>query len=81
MSETRIGTAEDVEIRTEGLIPARRAYELARDGVLPAGVVIRIGRQVRFNLAALDRWLADGGAALPGGWRRQAAHTPDDQRH
>lgn len=38
-----------------------RAYELAR-GVLPLGVVVRIGRQVRFNEDALRQWAARGGS-------------------
>jgi phage terminase Nu1 subunit (DNA packaging protein) len=37
-----------------------RVYELART-VLPPGVVVRIGRQVRFDLRALREWLQKGG--------------------
>ncbi|HOC43247.1 MAG TPA: helix-turn-helix domain-containing protein [Thermoanaerobaculales bacterium] len=44
---------------------------MARNGDIPAGVAIRLGRQVRFDMDALERWLKSGGAALPGGWRRE----------
>jgi excisionase family DNA binding protein len=45
-----------------------RAYDLARARMLPG--VVRIGRQVRVDAAALDAWIAAGGEALDGGWRR-----------
>ncbi len=38
-----------------------RAYELARAGFFPPGVVVRIGRQVRVNEDALRAWIASGG--------------------
>lgn len=47
-----------------------RAYELARLRVLPDGVVVRLGRQLRFDEEALAEWIRSGGASLPGGWRR-----------
>lgn len=47
-------------------VPLPRVYELAR-GVLPAGVVVRIGRQVRFNGDALQKWIASGGTLLNNG--------------
>jgi excisionase family DNA binding protein len=51
-----------------------RVYELARDGLIP---VVRLGRQVRVEQDALRRWIASGGQALPGGWRRQSEdHVP-----
>ena len=46
-----------------------RVYELVRRGMLPH---VRVGRQVRIDPAALDAWIAAGGQALPGGWRRGA---------
>lgn len=39
-----------------------RVYQLARDKVLPPGVVVRIGRQVRFDCDALLRWIQGGGS-------------------
>lgn len=47
-----------------------RVYELARTGILPEGVVVRLGRQIRFDEDALIEWARAGGGCLPGGWRR-----------
>jgi excisionase family DNA binding protein len=44
-----------------------RAAELAREGVIP---VVRLGRQIRINPDDLNQFIANGGKALPGGWRR-----------
>lgn len=38
-----------------------RAYELARDGLLP---VVRLGRQVRVDPDVLAEWIRQGGATL-----------------
>jgi len=46
-----------------------RAAELARSGVMPG--VVRLGRQIRINPEALERFIESGGVALPGGWRRE----------
>ena len=49
-----------------------RVYELARlKIVVLLGVVVRFGRQLRFNLDALEQHIARGGTALPGGWRAE----------
>ena len=48
------------------LRPAR-VYQLAREGILPA---VHVGRQVRLEEQALRDWIARGGQALSGGWRR-----------
>jgi excisionase family DNA binding protein len=50
-------------------VPTPRVYALARQGILPC---VRLGRQLRFCQHALDRWIEEGGQALPGGWRRNA---------
>jgi len=39
-----------------------RAYELARLGILP---VVRLGRQIRVDPDALDRFIRSGGSARP----------------
>jgi hypothetical protein len=52
-----------------------RGYELAKR-VLPAGVVVRFGRQVRINVEALRTWESAGGAPLPGGWKREPEGRP-----
>lgn len=49
-----------------------RVYELVRQGILPLGVVVKLGRQIRINSERLREWIAGGGQALPGGWRREA---------
>ena len=49
-----------------------RIYELARAGALP---VVRLGRQIRVSGEALERWIEQGGYALPGGWRRGPAQA------
>lgn len=51
----------------------RRIYQLARDGLIPS---VRIGRQLRFDEDALRQWIAAGGQALPGGWRRRSPDCP-----
>ena len=45
-------------------IPKLRVYELARAGILPG--VVRLGRQVRFDPAALERFIEAGGVETPG---------------
>lgn len=52
-----------------------RVYALIRGGLLP---VVRLGRQIRISERALEEWIAHGGQALPGGWRRELA--TDDER-
>ena len=49
-------------------VPKARVYELVRLGLLPGGV--RIDRQLRLSADEVRNWIAGGGAALPGGWRR-----------
>ena len=46
-----------------------RFYELVRRGMVPA---VRLGRQVRVDAASLEAWIAAGGRALEGGWRRSS---------
>ena len=49
-----------------GFACARELYRLIREGVIPLGPVVRLGREVRVNREAFERWLAAGGSALPG---------------
>jgi excisionase family DNA binding protein len=44
-----------------------RVQELVRQGVLPH---FRLGRQIRIDRQQLQQFIARGGQALPGGWRR-----------
>lgn len=43
-------------------VSKQRIYEMARCGIFPAGVVVRLGRQVRFDEDALREWLRAGGS-------------------
>lgn len=45
-------------------------YKMAREGLIPS---IRIGRSVRFHPEQIEEWMRNGGQALEGGWRHQAA--------
>lgn len=49
---------------------AQGLRRLAREGLFPPGVLVRLGRRVYFSRLAFEAWLAAGGRALPGGWRR-----------
>lgn len=50
-------------------VSTSRAYALARSGTLPT---VRLGRQLRIDAERLEKWIADGGQALSGGWRQAA---------
>ncbi len=39
-----------------------RVYELVRRGFFPPGVVVRLGRQIRWDEDALRQWIARGGS-------------------
>lgn len=49
-----------------------RATNMAREGILPPGVVVKLGRQWRVHPERLREFIDAGGQALPGGWRREA---------
>ncbi|MGD0950428.1 MAG: helix-turn-helix domain-containing protein [Candidatus Binatia bacterium] len=53
-------------------VSVARVYELARTHMLPDGVVVHLGRQIRINSEGLEDWIKGGGQALAGGWRREA---------
>jgi excisionase family DNA binding protein len=46
-----------------------RCYELARTAQIP---VVKIGRPTRIDSERLTAFIREGGASLPGGWRREA---------
>ena len=52
-------------------VTLNRFYELVRQGIVPPGVVVRLGRQLRVHPERLEEFIARGGQALPGGWRRE----------
>lgn len=62
------------DLQEAGILPPSwskaRIYDAARQGLVPC---VRAGRQVLFDLDALERWAAEGGTTLAGGWRRRPA--------
>lgn len=65
---------ESVEYAAKRLnITEQRAYQLAREGILPDGVIVRLGRQIRIDPDKLEEFIKSGGQALPGGWRKEAS--------
>ncbi|MDT4898048.1 MAG: hypothetical protein QOH25_3125 [Acidobacteriota bacterium] len=45
-------------------VKPERVYEMARLGILPKGVVIKLGRQVRFDEERLCEWIQNGGKGI-----------------
>lgn len=78
-SPKRLLTVSEVAVEY-GFESTQKLYRLVREGVIPPGPVVRIGRQVRFNRGALERWLDAGGTALPGGWRREPLPPSETQQ-
>lgn len=39
-----------------------RAHTLTRNGILPPGVVVRIGGSIRVHRNRLEKWIEDGGS-------------------
>lgn len=70
MTTTELQSSE-YGARRLGVTPAR-FYELCRQKVLPLGVVVRLGRRIRVDPDALERFIAGGGQGLRGGWKRTA---------
>lgn len=54
------------EAAQELKVSSWRIYDLIRRGLLPPGVVVRLGRQLRIDRDALERWVAAGGQGLAG---------------
>lgn len=70
---TQITALAPVPVGAQRLgIPVKKAYDLISAQVIPAGVVVRVGRQLRFDMARLERWIEAGGSGYDGGWRREA---------
>ena len=47
--------------------PVERIYALAREGIIPS---VRLGRQLRFDRKAMEKFIENGGQALAGGWKK-----------
>jgi len=54
-------------------VRVERAYELAREGVLP---VVRLGRQIRIEPERFEAFIERGGQGTTSGKARQPAVTP-----
>ena len=48
----------------------QRIYEMIREGLLPPGVVVRLGRSILIDPGPLEEFIRTGGKALPGGWKK-----------
>ena len=72
-NEKRLGRAGDVSRLLD--VKPTRVYELANMGILPG--VVRLGRQLRFDLVKIENFIEQGGQALPGGWRRESGDHAD----
>jgi hypothetical protein len=68
MSEKQLQPAS-YGIRRTGL-PHAKFYACVREGIIPAGVIVRFGRSIYIDPDKLEEFLAAGGKAFPGGWRR-----------
>jgi hypothetical protein len=44
---------------------------MVREGLIPPGVVIRLGKRIRFNEPKFLEWLDAGGQGFAGGWKRE----------
>lgn len=53
-------------------VSTARATAMAREGILPPGVAVRLGRQWRIHPERLAAFIDSGGQALAGGWKREA---------
>jgi hypothetical protein len=49
-------------------------YRAIREGVIPAGVAVKIGRRLLINRERLVQWIEGGGQGLAGGWRREGSN-------
>ena len=63
----RLLTKYEVE-ETYG-IRANQLASLVKDGVLTC---VRVGRRVFYNREVIEKFIAEGGKGLPGGWRRES---------
>jgi excisionase family DNA binding protein len=74
--EESLLTAQQVAVLLQ--VPTARVYQLAREGLIPC---VRLGCQVRVSASALNDWIADGGRALPNGWRHAKQPTSETKEN
>jgi excisionase family DNA binding protein len=62
----------DAEVAARRLgVSTWRLHQLAREGIVP---VVRLGRRVMIDPEALEAFIARGGRAFAGGWKREPAN-------
>ena len=63
MSFSQLLTAEQLAERWQlpGKTPEKCTLRMAREGVIPAGAVVRLGRYVRFKLDGIEGFERQGG--------------------
>lgn len=49
-------------------VSEQRLYEMVRQDLIPH---TKMGRNIRFDRAAIAEWIKGGGTPLPGGWRKE----------
>lgn len=57
-----LGRVKDLAARFD--VPLHRGYEIAREGKVPG--IVRIGRQIRVDMDAVEEWIAEGGDGREG---------------
>jgi excisionase family DNA binding protein len=56
------------EIAKQFGLSKQAIYNYANQGILPC---VRIGRHIRFRLEDIEAFIASGGKALDGGWKKE----------
>jgi excisionase family DNA binding protein len=54
-------------------VPSWTLLDLVKRGIVPRGVVARVGHRLRFSRPGLDQWLAAGGSSHDDGRRTGSA--------
>ncbi len=67
MEMSRLLTARELAKVLNVSVP--RVYEMVRLGLID---FVKLGRQVRFSPEKVQEWIDNGGASLPGIWKRDA---------
>lgn len=68
-------TAKDVARITRKT--EKSVFQAVKDGLFTGtGIVIHLGRLVRFHPEKFMAWLEAGGAQWPGGWRKEKPADP-----
>lgn len=61
-------TAEELAARWQipGKKPAQGVYRMTREGVIPAGAVVQLGRYYRYRLEGIEDFEREGGVMARG---------------